>query len=164
VPLTQADRLDPIGSQRKKAAVTGSAYLAQAPKPFSKTSPGYIQVTTAKDRTGDMVKGSTAAIVAVRPLHTRIEWEVRAPADEEEEGLNIPPHVSMAGRAIAIVRDLGPKPRGHLLAELADLAAPEVAKRQGLDLALSRGWLIEGEARTLHLGAPMPPPSELLER
>jgi hypothetical protein len=54
-----------IGSQRKRAAVTGAAYLVEAIQEFGKERAGRSKVTTAKDRCGTHVRGVKAAEFAL---------------------------------------------------------------------------------------------------
>lgn len=42
----------PIGSQRKRAAITGAQYVAEVARPFSKTTDGLVALRVAKDRHG----------------------------------------------------------------------------------------------------------------
>ena len=54
------------GSKRKGAAVTGSHFLVEAPRPLSKDySGGQIKLTTAKDRHGNYTRGKPAALIDV---------------------------------------------------------------------------------------------------
>jgi len=50
-----------IGSQRKRAAVTGASYLVDATAEFGKGMRGIATLTTAKDRLGNYVRGRVAA-------------------------------------------------------------------------------------------------------
>lgn len=54
-----------IGSQRKRAAVTGAAYRVDTLKEPAKGRDGKLKLTVAKDRIGNRGKGSTAAIVDI---------------------------------------------------------------------------------------------------
>jgi len=51
----------PIGSQRKKAAITGAQYLQEKVVGFSKTKPGYSKIVTAKDRHGNSAEAEVVA-------------------------------------------------------------------------------------------------------
>jgi hypothetical protein len=59
--------LYPSGSKRKRAAISGSAYLAEQTVAFDRTTPGKIRLTCAKDRHGNYAHGKAAAIVQVVP-------------------------------------------------------------------------------------------------
>lgn len=54
-----------IGSQRKRAAVTGAAYRVDTIKEPAKGRDGKLKLTVAKDRPGNRARGTIAAIVDV---------------------------------------------------------------------------------------------------
>jgi hypothetical protein len=59
------NELWPIGSQRKKAAITGAAYLQKNVAPFSRTQEGHSVLKCAKDRHGNYaLKQEVAMLVA----------------------------------------------------------------------------------------------------
>jgi hypothetical protein len=68
----------PIGSQRKKAAVTGAQYLQEMAVSFSKDKPGYSKIITAKDRSGASAEGSVVAHLKFDIVHVRRRGEVQA--------------------------------------------------------------------------------------
>jgi hypothetical protein len=70
-----------IGSQRKKAAIDGAAYMVETIKPFASETPGKVVLRTAKDRNGNFVVGSVAAEIDVTPSAggSKIALDVRAP-------------------------------------------------------------------------------------
>lgn len=53
----------PIGSQRKRAAITGAQYVAEVGDPFSKTKNGMVALRVAKDRHGAREAKSVASYV-----------------------------------------------------------------------------------------------------
>jgi hypothetical protein len=55
-----------IGSQRKRAAVTGASYRVDTLKEPAKGKDGKLKLTVAKDRLGNRPKGSVAAVVDVQ--------------------------------------------------------------------------------------------------
>lgn len=57
----------PIGSQRKRAAVTGAQYMQERRAPFSQRRAGYSVLKVAKDRHGAYGTGDTAAHLVVTP-------------------------------------------------------------------------------------------------
>lgn len=83
VPKGQGDgpQMWAIGSQRKKAAIDGAAYMVETSKAFSADTPGRIILRTAKDRNGNFVVGSLAAEIEVSPSEGggRLALDVRAP-------------------------------------------------------------------------------------
>lgn len=83
VPKAAVDgpQLWAIGSQRKKAAIDGAAYMVETSKAFSADTPGRILLRTAKDRNGNFVIGAVAAEIEVSPSDggDRLVLDVRAP-------------------------------------------------------------------------------------
>lgn len=57
----------PIGSQRKRAAISGAQYLQKLVAPFDKDTPGGALLTCAKDRHGNYRVGLRVAAVEVHP-------------------------------------------------------------------------------------------------
>jgi hypothetical protein len=53
--------LNPIGSQRKLAAITGAAYMVEAVREFGLGQHGTAKLTVAKDRCGTFVRNTVAA-------------------------------------------------------------------------------------------------------
>lgn len=70
-----------IGSQRKKAAIDGAAYMVETVKPFAADTPGKIVLRTAKDRNGNFVVGHIAAEIDLTPSAggDRLVLDVHAP-------------------------------------------------------------------------------------
>lgn len=66
-PLGDLNRLDPIDSQRKKAAINGAQYLLRSkPKAeFGRGKAGRAELVTAKDRHGHTSKGQVAGLFAL---------------------------------------------------------------------------------------------------
>lgn len=56
----------PIGSQRKRAAITGAQYVAEVAQPFSKKADGMVALRVAKDRHGAHDARSVASFVQFR--------------------------------------------------------------------------------------------------
>jgi hypothetical protein len=69
--VTKADDRDPglwpIGSQRKRAAISGAQYMQRIRKPFSKGQPGTARIICAKDRAGTYRQGEHVATLTVTP-------------------------------------------------------------------------------------------------
>lgn len=53
----------PIGSQRKRAAITGAQYVAEVAQPFSRSTDGFVALKVAKDRHGAREARSVASYV-----------------------------------------------------------------------------------------------------
>ncbi len=67
--VTKADEggLWPIGSQRKRAAISGAQYMQRTVKPFDKHTPGHAVLVCAKDRHGNYRTGQRVAELHVTP-------------------------------------------------------------------------------------------------
>lgn len=67
--VTKADDggLWPIGSQRKRAAISGAQYMQRLAKPFDKDTPGHALLVCAKDRHGNYRTGQRVAELHVTP-------------------------------------------------------------------------------------------------
>ncbi|MBB5830972.1 AAA family ATPase [Brachybacterium aquaticum] len=64
--VTKADGgLWPIGSQRKRAAISGAQYIQDVEEPFSRTKDGAARIRCAKDRHGNYHIGQTVASLGV---------------------------------------------------------------------------------------------------
>lgn len=61
----EATPLFAIGSQRKKAAIDGAAFMCETVKPFGVDVPGKIVLRAAKDRSGNFVAGRVAAEINI---------------------------------------------------------------------------------------------------
>ena len=61
--------LDPSGSKRKRAAITGTAWLMQAVSPFNRTEGGLSILTCAKDRHGWFKRGDQVARLIMDPFN-----------------------------------------------------------------------------------------------
>lgn len=68
--MAKADNggLWPIGSQRKRAAISGAQYLQKSMTPFDKATPGAARLVCAKDRHGTYRVGLAVAELQVDPL------------------------------------------------------------------------------------------------
>lgn len=74
-----------IGSQRKKAAIDGAAYMVETIKAFAKGVPGKVVLRTAKDREGNFVVGVVAAEIDMNPGNGgALTIDVRAPQMSED--------------------------------------------------------------------------------
>jgi AAA domain len=70
-----------IGSQRKRAAIDGSAYMVETVTPFAAGKDGRLKLVTAKDRAGNFHIGETAAHVEIgsQPDGQHLDITVTAP-------------------------------------------------------------------------------------
>lgn len=77
----------PIGSQRKRAAITGAQYMQVNVRPFDRTTPGFSKLVCAKDRHGVYRQGQTVALLHVAPGEDGVSLELRAPAETGGSGV-----------------------------------------------------------------------------
>lgn len=64
-----------IGSQRKRAAITGASYRVDTLKEPAKGKDGKLKLTVAKDRPGNRPKGSVACHIDLKSIDGRLEIE-----------------------------------------------------------------------------------------
>lgn len=106
----------PIGSQRKRAAITGVQYMQRAERPFAKGLDGHAVLRVAKDRHGYFPPKVTAAEMLVRSLDggERVAITLRAPASAVTVDLSGPDPDLMA-RVSAALEDAGEPMSGRAL-------------------------------------------------
>lgn len=76
-----SDGLWPIGSQRKRAAITGAQFMQRTVRPFDKATPGYAKLVCAKDRNGNYRPGQHVADLKVAPGAGGVDIELVAASD-----------------------------------------------------------------------------------
>ncbi len=69
----------PIGSQRKRAAVSGAQYMQLVVRPFAKGQRGAAKLVCAKDRHGTYRQGEKVAELLVEPDGDRLTFTLKAP-------------------------------------------------------------------------------------
>ncbi len=69
----------PIGSQRKRAAVSGAQYMQLVVRPFAKGQRGAAKLVCAKDRHGTYRQGEKVAELLVEPDGERLTFTLKAP-------------------------------------------------------------------------------------
>lgn len=84
----------PGGSQRKKAAINGSAFMVAAIKELGRGVEGRLKITTSKDRHGNHRPGSKAAEFVLDARTTPARWRIE-PVDTPGEGMPFRPTVLM---------------------------------------------------------------------
>lgn len=67
MPKGNGGELWPIGSQRKRAAITGAQYHQEVRRPFSADRAGYSVLVCAKDRHGNYRQGQAVATLGIDP-------------------------------------------------------------------------------------------------
>ncbi|WP_431473544.1 hypothetical protein [Ornithinimicrobium sp. W1665] len=76
----------PIGSQRKRAAISGAQYMQTTVRPFDRDTAGAAKLVCAKDRHGNYRPGQKVAELHVEPSGEGVAVELRAPVDTQREG------------------------------------------------------------------------------
>ena len=71
----------PIGSQRKRAAISGAQYMQTTVRPFAKDTPGAAKLVCAKDRHGNYRPGQKVAELTVTPTDDGVHLTLRAPLE-----------------------------------------------------------------------------------
>jgi len=78
------NELWPIGSQRKRAAITGAQFYVETLADFSREKAGALRAVCAKDRGGHFTVGETVAVLHVTPEHGgRVTLSLTAPNPED---------------------------------------------------------------------------------
>lgn len=145
LPMGEPGRLDPVGSFRKKAATTGAMFLAQSPRPPTKTTAGYITLTCAKDRSGTWTKGEVAALIRLTPCEGGVKATVEAPMLPKAVETDSPT-LRAAKAAVRVMRDWKGEPLTQTALEAMTKEDPRAPKkgpvvREGIAYAAALGWL-----------------------
>lgn len=131
-----------IGSQRKRAAVSGAAYLFETIDEFGKGRVGVTRLVVAKDRHGTYVKGETAARFVLEPEPSgsaayRLQARLDTPAEVDAASVVFRP-TRLMERVSRYVED-HPGASGNDLDKARLGKADYVRKATGL--LASEGWL-----------------------
>lgn len=86
LPKANGGALFAIGSQRKRAAITGAVFLVEATAEFGIARCGRSKLTTAKDRCGTHVRGARAADFVLDATTTPYDVTLSAPVNTTEGG------------------------------------------------------------------------------
>lgn len=127
-----------IGSQRKRAAVTGAAYRVDTIKEPAKGRDGKLKLTVAKDRPGNRAKGTTAAIVDVRSgdgveLHLHVSDATAA----TEEGARFRPTVYME----RVSRYLEDNPGAGRRTVQSEVVGKREHINSAIEVLVDEGWI-----------------------
>ncbi len=76
----------PIGSQRKRAAISGAQYMQTTVRPFAKDTAGSAKLVCAKDRHGTYRPGQKIAELTVTPTAGGVHLALKAPAEAADQG------------------------------------------------------------------------------
>ena len=134
--------LHPSGSKRKRAAITGASYFAEAVKPFVKNEGGRLRLTCAKDRHGNYRKGEVVAnLVMGKSITESVRLELHEP-DTTERSVELGA-ILAARSAVAAAKDEGRPVTKTELRGLMKIKASTETKKAGVQLAIGRGALHE---------------------
>lgn len=137
-----------IGSQRKKAAIDGAAFMVETVKPFSADRPGKLVLRTAKDRVGNFVVGAPAAEVEVVPSDggRYVAMAVKAPEVTPDGSTRRTGLMSRVSNFLA-AQPARSANRSAIKAELKDSDYTS----QVLETLLSEGWVTKREDGRSHI-------------
>lgn len=137
--------LHPSGSKRKRAAITGASYLAEAIDPFVKGKGGRLRLTCAKDRHGTYRRGESVGDVVMNtsPLTGDMALKLYAPSvTATTEDADVPTIIA-ARAAVKAARERGMPLSQKALSGLMTVKAGSDVKRGGIDFAVAAGALRE---------------------
>jgi hypothetical protein len=137
---TDAPSLFSIGSQRKKAAITGGYYRVDTVKEPAKGRDGRLKLVVAKDRLGNRAKGSTAAIVEIASSHNQVEIDLHLTDAQEAEarGEQFRPTILMERLSRWVELNPG-EPKSVVL---KGVTGNLTALKAGLQILLEEGWIV----------------------
>lgn len=156
-----------IGSQRKRAAIDGAAYMVETVTPFAAGKDGALKLVTAKDRAGNYPIGQTAAHVEIgaQPDGQRLNITVRAPQTNGASGQR--QTVNMARISTYLLTQ--PDRQANLSAIRKGSGVKTEHVNKVLADMLTEGWIIDyetglGKPHLFRLAHPfddmLPPPNQ----
>lgn len=134
--------LHPSGSKRKRAAITGQSYLAEAATPLTRENGGRVTLKCAKDRHGHYRRGTLVASIELNVYPDGTVVHVRAPAERQRDADAPSAKLDlMESKAVEAVTREGEPLSQNRLEALMDIKAGAKAKRAGMEQAVARGTL-----------------------
>jgi hypothetical protein len=140
--------LHPSGSKRKRAQVTGAAYLVESPRPLSREfHGGQLMLTTAKDRHGNHTRGKLAALIDVA-IYPDDGWTLRIEPPPEAERRGSANDLALARAVVRFVKGYkaesgGQPPSLTAIEQTKSIKAGASARRAATELAVNLGALRE---------------------
>lgn len=134
--------LHPSGSKRKRAAITGASYLAEAVQPYVKGGGGRLRLTCAKDRHGTHRSRQAAGdlVMTSEPLGG-VSLRLYAPSAGASDA-TVP--IKLAARAaVRAAQEAGRPLSQRELVGLMQIKASTDIKRGGIEHAAGEGALVE---------------------
>lgn len=143
----KTDDLNPSGSKRKRAAITGHSVLVKALTPPTKTTAGTLALICAKDRHGNYAARTKIAEIQTKPVNNLMQYTINNP-----HTVTLTDEIDRAERLIrAVVRAVHDTP-GIVLRDLTDQLpqASKQARYHAVEQALKTRRIVEqaGERRS----------------
>lgn len=137
---TDAPSAYAIGSQRKRAAVTGAAYRVDTLREPAKGRDGKLRLTVAKDRPGNRAKGTTAAVVDLTSDGETVQMRFHLSDAQAAaaEGRRFRPTVLME----RISRWLEIHPGASTRQLLASVTGKRETLQAALEVLVAEGWVV----------------------
>jgi AAA domain len=139
------------GSKRKRAAVTGSHFLVEAPRPLSQEyGGGQIRLITAKDRHGNFTRGKPAALIDIT-IYPDGGWtfHLHPPSIAADDGSAN--DLALARAMVRVVKEIeektGKPPNMGMLEQSKRVKASNAAKRAAVEYACDLDALRETEGK-----------------
>lgn len=131
--------LYPSGSKRKRAAVTGASYVADAKTPFVKGEGGRLRLTCAKDRHGNFRQGAPVGDLVMESSGSTVSLRLYPPGPSAGP-ITV---VTIAKAAVAAAKSVGVTTSLNKLEPLMAVTASHDRKRDGIEYAVAVGSLRE---------------------
>lgn len=129
----------PIGSQRKRAAITGAQYVAEVADPFSKGKDGMVVLRVAKDRHGAREARAVATYIQFRhPIESMSTMPDGTPEIMLSEALTVVLGVGKSADQIKADRDA--KAAAELDTEVSDLDRLALPPKSQRDVMARMHW------------------------
>lgn len=136
---TEAPSSYAIGSQRKRAAVTGASYRVDTIKEPAKGKDGKLKLTVAKDRLGNRAKGSVACVIDITSTEQTVTMCVHTDESQPADGGRWRPTTLME-HVSRWIEDNPGCPKRDVLHRVSG-SAKYVAV--ALEVLVDEGWVVE---------------------
>ena len=136
------------GSKRKRAMVSGAAYLVESPRPLSREfQGGQLTLTVAKDRHGNYTRGKLAALIDVA-IYPDDGWTLRIEPPKETTAAGSANDLAVARAVVRFVQAYpeqsgGQAPTMTAVEQTKTIKASAAARRAGAELAVNLGAIRE---------------------
>lgn len=140
--------LFPGGSQRKRAAITGSAFMVEGTRRDSlgKGTTGTLTLTCAKDRHGTHRRGETAARFTLNGGATPYRWELAPPAAPQTKRDELADVMERISNYLAEVGEPVPKSKIERF-----VPGRAIRVRDALEMLIEEGYVRRTPAGNSHL-------------